>query len=152
MKVLADDHNGSFDSIQATKATTVGCILYSNAGFYVLSGSSQPLIVALLKQAGIADPSCQLYMLFYYLFPSVFVLPLFFNNNWPGRATILKTCVIAVWDILSQTLNYTGASLAGRKSSIWSSWQASERERQSSCTGRYWHHVASILVGCTLVA
>jgi hypothetical protein len=110
---------GPVETIQTTKVTTsYGCGLYSNAGLYVLSGSSQPLLVALLKQAGIADPSCQLYMLFYYLFPSVFILPLFFNNNWPARTTILKTCVIAVWDILSQTLNYTGASLAGRKSPL----------------------------------
>jgi hypothetical protein len=38
------------------------CITYTNAGFYVLSGCSQPLIMTLLKEAGIADPSCQSYM------------------------------------------------------------------------------------------
>lgn len=115
LKLRATDYATSADAIQALKTTTNGCVLYSNAGFYILSGSSQPLLVAVLKQAGIADPSCQLYMLFYYLFPSVFILPLFFNNNWPPRRAIMKTCGIAVWDILSQTLNYTGASLAGRE-------------------------------------
>eukprot|EP00539_Tryblionella_compressa_P014084 CAMPEP_0178828860 /NCGR_PEP_ID=MMETSP0746-20121128/8060_1 /TAXON_ID=913974 /ORGANISM="Nitzschia punctata, Strain CCMP561" /LENGTH=222 /DNA_ID=CAMNT_0020490879 /DNA_START=1 /DNA_END=666 /DNA_ORIENTATION=+ len=89
------------------------CITWTNASLYVLSGCSQPLIMALLKEAGVADASCQAYMLFYYLFPASFVLPVILNNDWPRRSTILKACGIATWDILSTSMNYTGASLAG---------------------------------------
>jgi hypothetical protein len=42
--------------------TTTSCFTYTHAGLYVLSGCSQPLIMTLLKQAGIADASCQSYM------------------------------------------------------------------------------------------
>lgn len=89
---------------------------FSGAGFYVLSGCSQPLLVTLLKEAGLADPKCQINMLFYYLVPAIFTLPLLFRDlepSWPSRYTILRACGIAVWDICSQTLNYTGASMSG---------------------------------------
>jgi uncharacterized membrane protein len=52
-------------------------------------------------------------MLFYYLFPAAFILPVILNNEWPQRATIFRACGIATWDIASTSMNYTGASLAG---------------------------------------
>jgi len=89
---------------------------FASAAFYVLSGCSQPLIVTLLKEAGLADSKCQFYMLFYYVMPSLFTLPLVLmdrQSSWPTQSSVLKACGIAAWDIFSTTLNYTGASMAG---------------------------------------
>ena len=82
------------------------------AVFYVLSGVTQPLIMALAKDAGIADPSCQLYMVGYYLGPAFvsFTVP---TGGWPSRASVLRTAGIACFDICAQVLNYTGSALAG---------------------------------------
>jgi hypothetical protein len=65
---------------------------YSSALAYIASGCSQPLLMTLLKEAKIADPSCQLYMLFYYLLPAAFILPILLVNqqSWPKRSTIYK--------------------------------------------------------------
>lgn len=63
--------------------------------FYVLSGTSQPLVVTLLKEAGLADPLCQLFMLSYYIVPALFLLPLLLRPHepgWPSHYTILKAC------------------------------------------------------------
>lgn len=106
---------GSADKTTRTLQVSSCCITYTNAGFYVLSGCSQPLIMTLLKQAGIADPSCQAYMLFYYLFPAAFILPVILNNDWPRRATIFKAFGIATWDIASTSMNYTGASVSAHE-------------------------------------
>ncbi len=35
------------------------------AALYVLSGSTQPLLITLVKSAGLGDPHCQVYMLMY---------------------------------------------------------------------------------------
>ena len=40
------------------------------ASLYVISGVTQPLLMTICKAAGLADPNCQLYMLFYYLGPA----------------------------------------------------------------------------------
>jgi len=91
-----------------------GCVTITNAVGYVLSGCSQPLLTTLIHEAGMADPTTQIYMLFYYLFPSCFILEPIYNNTWPkNRSTVLKAVGIAIWDIGSTSLNYTGASLAG---------------------------------------
>lgn len=94
-------------------ASVEGCTTLSNAVGYVLSGCSQPLLTTLIHEAGLADPSCQTYMLFYYLFPSFFVIDPILRHTWPQRSTILKATGIAIWDIMSTSMNYTGASLAG---------------------------------------
>ncbi|KAG7357993.1 EamA-like transporter family protein [Nitzschia inconspicua] len=120
--IINNTHNNNATTTAATNVLLVlpsrqpfstVCITYTNAAFYVLSGCSQPLIMTLLKQAGIADASCQSYMLFYYLFPASFILPVIWKNEWPQRTTIWKACGIATWDIMSTSMNYTGASLAG---------------------------------------
>jgi len=41
------------------------------ATLYVISGSTQPLLMTLVKESGLGDPMCQLYMLFYYLGPAL---------------------------------------------------------------------------------
>jgi len=70
--------------------------------------------MTLCKQAGLADPSAQLYMFFYYLGPlGIFLTLLDRNHTWPPRGVVSKACGIAVFDIASQALNYTGAGLAG---------------------------------------
>lgn len=91
-----------------------GCVTMANAAGYVLSGCLQPMLTTLIHAAGMADPTTQIYMLFYYLFPSFFIIEPIYNRTWPkNRSTVLKAIGIAVWDIGSTSLNYTGASLAG---------------------------------------
>ena len=77
------------------------------------------------KQARLADSSAQLYMLFYYLGPSSLVITLLYDyyqskqqqqheqTALPSKSAVLKACGIALFDIFSQALNYTGAGLAG---------------------------------------
>ena len=85
------------------------------AVLYVLTGVSQPLIVSIAKNAGLANPSCQLYMLFYYLGPALVVFTLCGgeSSQIPTRSMIWKAALISIIDIFSQTMNYTGASMAG---------------------------------------
>eukprot|EP00804_Cyclotella_cryptica_P013666 CCRYP_018783-RC/>CCRYP_018783-RC protein AED:0.17 eAED:0.17 QI:168/1/1/1/0/0/2/1123/174 len=47
-----------------------------SACLYVLSGVSQPILMAYAKHAGLGDSTCQLYMLFYYLGPATVALTL----------------------------------------------------------------------------
>lgn len=66
------------------------------------------------RNAGLANSSSQLYMLFYYIGPASVIIPLWWDQTrWPSTKTILRGCGIAFFDIGSQTLNYTGAALAG---------------------------------------
>ena len=65
------------------------------AAGYVLSGCSQPLLVALLKEAGLTDPKCQLHIFFNYAMPSLFTLPMVLmdrQSSWPSWLSILKAC------------------------------------------------------------
>lgn len=80
------------------------------AGCFVLSGVTQPLIMTLAKEAGLANPKAQLYMVFYYLGPS---LVSFWITQWPPWTMIFQVCAIAVLDVAAQALNYTGSTLAG---------------------------------------
>mmetsp|Transcript_16078 Transcript_16078/g.24308 ORF Transcript_16078/g.24308 Transcript_16078/m.24308 type:complete len:331 (-) Transcript_16078:183-1175(-) len=80
------------------------------ATFYILSGVTQPLIMALIKTAGLADPHAQIYMFFYYLGPACVG---FFVDNWPSPSGFLKTSFIAIFDLIAQAMNYTGTTLAG---------------------------------------
>ena len=67
--------------------------LISSTAFYILSGCIQPLIVSLLKEAGLADPRCQLSMTFYYAMPALFIFPLLLmdqKESWPKRCTTFK--------------------------------------------------------------
>jgi len=45
-------------------------IMFSSC-LYVLSGVTQPILMAYAQQAGLANPKCQLYMLFYYIGPAL---------------------------------------------------------------------------------
>jgi len=85
------------------------------AAFYVLSGVTQPLLMTLAKEAGLANPNCQLYMLFYYLGPAsvVFMLLADKNTTWPSPTALCKASCIAVFDFAAQALNYTGSAMAG---------------------------------------
>lgn len=69
--------------------------VYAGLVFYVLSGTSQPLLVTLLAEAGLTDPKVQLMMLFYYVVPALFLLPFLFLDSaagWPSQVTVLKAC------------------------------------------------------------
>eukprot|EP00980_Cylindrotheca_fusiformis_P026423 scaffold16150_cov112-Cylindrotheca_fusiformis.AAC.2 len=85
-----------------------------NVTLYILSGCCQPLLMTLLKDAGVADSTCQLYMFFYYFGPACFIFSLLAEHvEWPSRRAILKAIGIALFDIMSSAMNYTGAALAG---------------------------------------
>lgn len=47
-----------------------------NAALYVVSGVTQPLLMILAKEHGLANPTCQLYMLFYYIGPTLVIFTL----------------------------------------------------------------------------
>jgi drug/metabolite transporter (DMT)-like permease len=87
------------------------------AGLYVLSGVTQPILMSLTKFAGLANPKCQLYMLFYYIGPASTVVLLFGKDNQHSKNIsadmVLKSALIATIDIVAQAMNYTGASMAG---------------------------------------
>jgi drug/metabolite transporter (DMT)-like permease len=109
-----DPKKTSIDGSSGGGSTPPMSVTSINAVLYVLSGCSQPLIMTLCKEAGLADPKCQLYMLFYYFGPASVTFLLFWEHTpWPSQAPILRACGIAAFDIVAQTLNYTGASLAG---------------------------------------
>ena len=76
--------------------------------------------MTVVKNAGLADPSCQIYMLFYYLGPAFVAFTLIpYSRTRIGitqplsKWTILKSASIAIIDIFAQTLNYTGSTLSG---------------------------------------
>mmetsp|Transcript_4871 Transcript_4871/g.6308 ORF Transcript_4871/g.6308 Transcript_4871/m.6308 type:complete len:382 (+) Transcript_4871:149-1294(+) len=111
------------------------------AAIYVLSGASRPLLMIQVLSAGIADPTCQLYMLFYYIGPAMVTFSLCCpstntsstgtrsstnslsasspeeSNSTAGTGTtsnlILKASSIAIIDIMAQAMNYTGSTMAG---------------------------------------
>lgn len=101
-------HDQSLGQYITPRATITAAL----AAFYVLSGVTQPLIMTFAKDAGIANPSCQIYMVAYYLGPAcvTFIVP---KEDWPSRSSMLKTACIACFDICAQALNYTGSGLAG---------------------------------------
>jgi hypothetical protein len=110
------------------------------------------------KNAGLADPSCQLYMLFYYLGPATVIFSIL-NVQWPSTRTILKAVGIALFDIVATSLNYTGASLAGPTifAIVYSSvtvWTAlfSQVFLKRSLNGWQWLAVVTVFGGLTLTA
>mmetsp|Transcript_21756 Transcript_21756/g.47283 ORF Transcript_21756/g.47283 Transcript_21756/m.47283 type:complete len:360 (-) Transcript_21756:240-1319(-) len=82
------------------------------ASLYVLSGVTQPLLMELASQAGLADKSCQIYMQFYYLGTASVAL-LARNEEQLSWKTTVKTGAVAAIDIVAQTMNYSGATMAG---------------------------------------
>ena len=85
-----------------------------SAGLYVLSGVTQPLLTYWAKDAGLADPRCQLYM-FYYLGPASVGFAVVRDGTLAQqtRSALIKAVGIALIDIVAQTLNYTGATFCG---------------------------------------
>ncbi len=105
-------------------------IAFVIATIYVLSGATQPLLMTLVKSAGLGDPICQIYMLFYYLGPTMVVFSLCCpsknttgtlsgnnnnsdHNDSTSKNLILKASSIALIDIIAQSMNYTGSTMAG---------------------------------------
>jgi drug/metabolite transporter (DMT)-like permease len=94
----------------------INAVSLGQAAGYVLSGSSQPLLLQLLRDAGLANPKAQVYMWFYYFGPALVLIPLLWRSDpWPRtiKTLILKAIGIAVFDTIAASLNYAGASLAG---------------------------------------
>lgn len=94
------------------------------ATIYVISGATQPLVLTLVKSAGLADPTGQLYMVFYYLGPASVIFWVLYDDrrrrinnlhsSWPPPwSSILKCAGVASFDLFATSLNYTGSSFAG---------------------------------------
>ena len=81
-------------------------IVALGAAMYVLSGVTQPLLMTVAKDAGLADPTCQLYMFFYQLGPTAVGLSLCFGGGppirWPSKWTVLRAASIGAIDIAAQ--------------------------------------------------
>lgn len=129
--VRRDEYDDDDDDDVPSSTTIPFLATISILSLYVLSGCTQPLMMTLLRHAGVADSNCQLYMLFYYIGPASAIV---FTTNassthcslssasassfsspssWPSWRTIFKASGIALFDIVAQVMNYTGASLAG---------------------------------------
>ena len=99
---------------------------------YILSGVMQPILMAIAENAGIADSKCQLYMLPYYLGPFMVSLTLCWPQRrttltdkdgtkplpptpiqFPSRRTVVKAAFISLFDLTAQSMNYSGAAMAG---------------------------------------
>lgn len=94
----------------------INAVSLGQAAGYVLSGSSQPLLLQLLREAGLANAKAQVYMWFYYFGPALVLIPLLWRGDpWPRtiKTLILKAIGISVFDTIAASLNYAGASLAG---------------------------------------
>lgn len=99
---------------QSSKPSAVASTVFF-ASLYVLSGVTQPLLMTLAREAGLADPSAQTMMFFYYLGPASVMLLLLVRKDtvWPSQKALRKALLIACCDLVSQTMNYTGSSFAG---------------------------------------
>ena len=72
--------------------------------------------MTLVQISGLGDKICQLYMLMYYIGPAAVSLTLCtspINHGNESRAMMLKAAGIAIIDLVAQTLNYSGATMAG---------------------------------------
>mmetsp|Transcript_2741 Transcript_2741/g.7669 ORF Transcript_2741/g.7669 Transcript_2741/m.7669 type:complete len:423 (+) Transcript_2741:138-1406(+) len=133
------------------------------AALYVLSGVCQPLLMTLCKNFGLADPTAQLYMVFYYLGPSLLFWYSLYNHHqqpwiapWRTRYTAM---LIAAFDVVAQVLNYSGNSLAGptlfaiiySSVTVWTAvWARIFLKRQ--LTRYQWLAIALVFCGLTLTA
>ena len=82
------------------------------ASMYVLSGVTQPLLLEVAKSGGLTDQTCQIYMLAYYMGTASVIL-LARNEGRLSCSLTLKTALVASIDIVAQTMNYSGVTLAG---------------------------------------
>lgn len=110
LQFLQNQANYNMLQSQKEKSEPTFALTYTLSVFYILSGVTQPLIMTLAKDAGIADARAQLYMLFYYLGPASAILLV---KTWPSPNACWKAAAIALFDIGAQSLNYTGSALAG---------------------------------------
>jgi len=96
-------------------------LILSLGGIFVLSGVLQPILMAIAENAGIADSTCMIYMLPYYFGPFLLSFTLCFPSKNPNNATTaspsFRTCfkavIIAFFDLTAQSMNYSGAAMAG---------------------------------------
>jgi drug/metabolite transporter (DMT)-like permease len=104
----------TFDTILDRNSSTSSTYMnYMVAGIYILSGTMQPLLMTLVKQSGLGDPTCQIYMLMYYFGPSLVGLSVCKNRILPSKTALIKTSSIALIDIIAQSINYTGSTMSG---------------------------------------
>jgi drug/metabolite transporter (DMT)-like permease len=134
----------------------------SQAAIYVLSGSSQPLFLQLLRNAGLANAKAQLYMWFYYFGPALVLVPLLWRGDpWPRtiKSLMVKAFGIALFDTMVASLNYAGASMCGPTifAIIYSSVTVWTAVFSQMCLGRrmnawQWASVTTVFGGLALTA
>ena len=149
-------------------------LLESVAYVYVLTGVCQPLLLTVGKTLGVADLSAQLYLLFYYMGPSLWIFQVMnccascygWSSSgrrvvppWPARHVCLRAIALAVVDGFAQGLNYTGSTLAGptlfaivySSLTVWTAvWARIVLDRRLSLL--QWMAVAWVFVGLTVTA
>jgi drug/metabolite transporter (DMT)-like permease len=134
----------------------------SQAGVYVFSGSSQPLLLQLLRNAGLANARAQLYMWFYYFGPALVMVPLLWRGDpWPRtiKSLMVKAFGIAIFDTIVASMNYAGASMCGPTifAIIYSSVTVWTAVFSQICLGRkmnawQWASVVTVFGGLTITA
>jgi len=134
----------------------------AQAAMYVMSGSSQPLLLQLLRDAGLAHARAQLYMLFYYLGPALVLVPLLWRGDpWPRsiKSLMIKAFGIALFDTIVASMNYAGASMCGPTifAIIYSSVTVWTAVFSQFCLGRrmnvqQWASVVTVFFGLTMTA
>jgi drug/metabolite transporter (DMT)-like permease len=134
------------------------------AAGYVLSGCSQPLLVQWLRNSGLADAKAQLYMWFYYLGPALVILPMCFSDreehSWPrNQRLVFQAIGISLFDTVSASMNYAGASLAGplvfavvySSVTVWTAVFSRIVLGRTMCVGQ-WGSVLVVFLGLTVAA
>ncbi len=140
----------------------INAVSLAHAAGYVFSGSSQPLTLQLLRNAGLANARAQLYMWFYYFGPALVLIPLLWRGDpWPRtiKTLIVKAIGIAIFDTIAASMNYAGASMAGPTifAIVYSSVTIWTAVFSLLCLGRrmnkwQWMSVAAVFGGLTLTA
>ena len=111
---IISSNNIMNDSTTTTTTNPAMVMTFLYALIYIVSGSTQPLLMYMAKDVGIADPRCQLYMVAYYIGPACMgftFLPS--SSSFRISKSHVKAAGIACLDVMAQSINYTGAILAG---------------------------------------
>jgi drug/metabolite transporter (DMT)-like permease len=112
-RTLSDVGRKNIDH-RSTKMASASTL--ANAGFYILSGCMQPILMTVCKDAGLGHPIAQVYMFFYSFGPAMVIIPLLKQQQrqtWPSWNAVFKAIGIALFDVVATCINYAGASYAG---------------------------------------
>lgn len=115
ISLIACDRQASEERTHADDASSLSpSLIVVMVILFVASGVAQPLLSSQNKYLGLANASAQLYMVPYFAgMAAVGFLYLCIPSRRWCHYKVHKSCGIALIDITSQTLNYTGNNMAG---------------------------------------